>query len=79
MELIPECPNIHPILVHFPIAIILLAVLMDLLDFFLPNQWWEELKTTILYGIGAVSAIAAYYTGSLAADNVFYSQVPKRS
>ncbi|MEL7832851.1 DUF2231 domain-containing protein [Fodinibius sp. Rm-B-1B1-1] len=72
MELIPEwAPNIHPILVHFPIAIILLAVLMDLLNFFLPDNWWDDLKTTILYGVGAVSAIAAYYTGNLAANSVF--------
>jgi uncharacterized membrane protein len=72
MELIPEwAPNIHPIIVHFPIAIILLAVLMDLLNFFLPDKWWDDLKSTILYSIGAVSAIAAYYTGTLAADSVF--------
>ncbi len=72
MELIPEwAPNIHPILVHFPIAIILLAVLMDLLNFFLPDQWWDDLKSTILYSLGAASAIAAYYTGTLAADSVF--------
>ena len=72
MELIPEwAPNIHPMFVHFPIAIILLAVLMDLLNLFLPDKWWDDLKTTILYGIGAVSAIAAYYTGTLAADSVF--------
>ena len=72
MELIPEwAPNIHPLVVHFPIAIILLAVLMDLLNFFLPDKWWDPLKTTILYGVGAISAIAAYYTGTLAADSVF--------
>ncbi|MDR8390483.1 hypothetical protein NC796_04970 [Aliifodinibius sp. S!AR15-10] len=72
MELIPEwAPNIHPILVHFPIAIILLSVLMDLLNFFLPDKWWDDLKTTILYGIGAISAVAAYYTGTLAADSIF--------
>ena len=72
MELIPEwAPNIHPILVHFPIAIFLLAVLMDFLNFFLPDNWWDDLKSTILYGIGAVSGIAAYYTGTLAADSVF--------
>jgi len=72
MDLIPEwAPNIHPLLVHFPIAIILLAVMMDLLNFILPDKWWDDLKTTILYGIGAVSAIAAYYTGTLAADSVF--------
>jgi len=72
MELIPEwAPNIHPILVHFPIAIILLAVLIDLLNFFVPDKWWDDLKSTILYSIGAVSGIAAYYTGTLAADSVF--------
>lgn len=72
MELNPEwAPNIHPLIVHFPIAILLLAVLMDLFNFFLPDGWWDDLKTTILYGIGAVSAIAAYYTGTLAADSVF--------
>lgn len=72
MTLIPEwAPNIHPMLVHFPIAIILLAVLMDLLSFFLPDKWWDDLKTTILYCIGTISAVAAYYTGTLAADSVF--------
>ncbi|PAU94291.1 hypothetical protein CK503_08755 [Aliifodinibius salipaludis] len=72
MELLPEwAPNIHPLLVHFPIAIILLAVLMDLLNSFLPDKWWDDLKTTILYGIGSISAIAAYYSGTLAADSVF--------
>jgi uncharacterized membrane protein len=72
MELIPEwAPNIHPILVHFPIAIILLAVLMDFLNFFLSDKWWDDLKSTILYGVGTISAIAAYYSGSWAADSVF--------
>jgi uncharacterized membrane protein len=72
MELIPEwAPNIHPMLVHFPIAIILLAVLMDLLNFFVSDQWWDDLKSTILYSIGAVTGIATYYTGTLAADSVF--------
>ncbi|MDZ7692360.1 MAG: DUF2231 domain-containing protein [Balneolaceae bacterium] len=72
MELIPQwAPNVHPILVHFPIGIIVLAVLMDFLNFFLPDGWWDDLKSTILYGIGALSAIAAYYTGTLAADSIF--------
>jgi uncharacterized membrane protein len=74
MELIPDwAPNIHPMIVHFPIAIILLAVLMDFLNFFLPDSWWDDLKSTILYGFGALSAIAAYYTGSWAADSLFIS------
>lgn len=72
MEFIPDwAPNIHPILVHFPIAIILMAALMDLLNLFLPDKWWDDLKSTILYSIGAVSGVATYYTGILAADSVF--------
>lgn len=72
MELIPEwAPNVHPIIVHFPIGILLVAAFLDLLNFSLPDEWWDDLKSTILYGIGAVSAIAAYYTGSWAADSIF--------
>lgn len=72
MELIPEwAPNIHPMIVHFPIAILLIAVLLDFLNFFLPDNWWDDLKSTILYSIGAFSAITAYYTGTWAADSVF--------
>lgn len=72
MELIPEwAPNIHPVIVHFPIAILLVAALIDFLNLFLADKWWDDLKSTILYGIGAVSAIAAYYTGNWAADSVF--------
>lgn len=72
MELLPEwAPNFHPMIVHFPIALLLLAVLADLLNFFLPDAWWDSVKTTALYAVGALSGIAAYYTGTLAADSVF--------
>ncbi|MDZ7773834.1 MAG: DUF2231 domain-containing protein [Balneolaceae bacterium] len=72
MELIPEwAPNIHPMLVHFPIAVLLLAVVADLLSFFLPDRWWDPVKTTVLYTVGAVSGIITYYTGTLAAHSVF--------
>ncbi|MDZ7715166.1 MAG: DUF2231 domain-containing protein [Balneolaceae bacterium] len=72
MELIPDwAPNIHPILVHFPIGILLVAAFLDLLNLFVPDKWWDDLKSTILYGIGTFTAIIAYYTGSWAADSVF--------
>jgi hypothetical protein len=44
---------------------------MDFLTFFLPEKWWDDLKTTMLYGVGAASSVIAYYTGTLAADSVF--------
>ncbi len=72
MELLPEwAPNLHPMIVHFPIALLLLAVLADLLNFFLPDKWWDSIKTTALYAVGAISGLVAYYTGTLAADSIF--------
>ena len=74
MELIPEwAPNAHPMLVHFPIAILAIAILFDFISFFLPKnkKWWTEEATALLYGIGAAIATGVYFTGRAAADNVF--------
>ncbi len=74
MILIPEwAPNLHPMIVHFPIAILLLAAALDLANFFMPEKWWDSFKTTLLYGIGTITAVITYYTGTLAADSVFIS------
>lgn len=70
--IIPEwAPNIHPMIVHFPIAIFLLAVIMDVASHFLPDSWWDETKNLILYGFAAASGLAAFLTGRAAADSVF--------
>lgn len=74
MELIPEwAPNFHPTVVHFPLAILSIAILLDFITFFLPKdqQWWTEEATVSLYGIGAVAAVVVYFTGQAAADSVF--------
>lgn len=72
MSLLPEwAPNIHPLLVHFPIALLVTAGILNLAEILLPYDWWDERKSTILYAAGAVSAIAVYFTGQSAADQVF--------
>ncbi len=74
MELLPEwAPNIHPMLVHFPIAILSIAILFDFISFFLSKKqkWWTLKATAFLYGIGAVTAIIVYFTGRAAANSVF--------
>ena len=72
MSFIPEwAPNIHPIIVHFPIALIFIAALMDILNLFLTDKWWDDLKSTVLYGLGTIAALVSYYTGTLAGDSVF--------
>ena len=64
-------PNIHPLIVHFPIAILVTAGLANLISFFISKKWWDEAKNTILYAFGGIAAIIAYYTGKAAADTVF--------
>ena len=70
--MIPDwLPNIHPLIVHFPIALLVFAVLMNGLTFILPRNWWDEFKTTILYCFGTLCTIGAFYTGNQAVDTIY--------
>lgn len=72
MELIPDwTPNIHPLLVHFPIALLVVAALANLVTLFISEKWWDETKNTILYIAGALFTGVTYYSGTIAADSVF--------
>ena len=71
MSITPEwAPNIHPMIVHFPIALLIIAVLVDLLSIMMKKQRWFRHAATLLYSVGAVSAIVTYLTGRNAADTV---------
>ena len=70
--MIPDwLPNIHPLIVHFPIALLVFAVIMNGLTFILPKNWWDENKNTLLYCFGTFCTIGAFYTGNAAADSIF--------
>jgi uncharacterized membrane protein len=71
VPLVPEwAPNLHPILVHFPIAWLIAAIVVDCLSLVLPRPQWAEVTATFLYPAGAASAVVTYLTGREAATTV---------
>jgi len=72
MSLVPSwAPNLHPLLIHFPIVLLILAATVDLLDALFERPAWLGVLGTSLYIAGAVAAVAAYLTGLQAAATVF--------
>ncbi len=62
-------PNLHPALVHFPIAFLPVAVILDALVLRLPSQReWLDRAATLLYGVAALGAVAAFLSGRQAAE-----------
>lgn len=70
MDILPEwAPNVHPMIIHFPIAVLTIAVLFDFIYQIWDRNWLSK-STLALYFLGALSASAAFITGKIAADAV---------
>jgi uncharacterized membrane protein len=63
-------PNIHPLIVHFPIALILTAVGVNLLALVFRRTGWLRELTALLFILGGISALVTYFSGRQAADLV---------
>lgn len=62
-------PNVHPLIVHFPIVLIVLALAVDIYRVFRPRILSGVVEW--LYVLTTLAAGAAYVSGRVAADNVF--------
>ena len=56
-------PDLHSIVIHFPIALLATAVLSHFLSLFLTSRTWVRRMTVVLYLLGEALAVAAYFTG----------------
>ncbi len=69
MPLLPEwAPNVHPLIVHFPIALLITALVFDLGAIIFKNKIWLRSGAGMLYILGALAALAAYLSGQQAGD-----------
>jgi len=70
MQLLPNwAPGIHPLMIHFPIAFLSLAVGLTILEIFYSREWLTK-AISGLYIFGALSAVVSYISGRSAADSI---------
>jgi uncharacterized membrane protein len=69
--LIPSwAPNFHPMVIHFPIVLVLAAAVVDLVDVAFERSASLKAATTTLYVMGALSLVVAFVTGTQAQATV---------
>lgn len=72
MSLMPAwAPNVHPLLVHFPIALLVTAAVLDLVGCLLRRNRRLRDGATLLYVVGTLSALAAYLSGRSASQTIW--------
>ena len=69
MSFIPAwAPNLHPLLVHFPVSLLIGAVTVDLASLLMPTRPALRHTATLFYCAGAFMAMATYFSGLHAAQ-----------
>src|SRR5471030_1806860 len=72
MNIVPDwAPNAHPLVVHFPIALLSAAAIVDLVAWVRRRNVSLRNGATLLYVLGTVGAIAAYLTGRAASQTIW--------
>lgn len=62
-------PNLHPVLVHFPIALLVMAVALDLMAVLSPQAFTR--RATGIYLLGSILLLLTYISGRDAGATVF--------
>ena len=68
----PAYPNLHAILVHFPLALLPSAVLLDVGALIARRRVWMERAAASLYLLGTLGAAGAYLSGERASRAMWH-------
>ena len=69
-NLLPDwAPNIHPMLVHFPIAMLVIAVFLDFFYLIWKKDWLRNSVMT-LFIFAVLASLVTYLSGRQAVDSV---------
>ena len=63
--------DLHPVVDHFTVALLMVGVLMDLIGSLFPLRSWIRYMALTLMILGAIAAGASYLTGDMEADRVW--------
>lgn len=64
-------PNLHAVAIHFPIALLSVALLLDLACLLIRKWIWLDRTATLLYLLGTVAAAAGFLTGRAASETMW--------
>lgn len=62
--------QLHPVADHFTVALIIIAILVDLVGSLIPSRAWVRQMAVTLMVLGAIAAAASNLTGGWEADHV---------
>jgi len=69
--------DLHPVVDHFTVAILAIAVLTDLVASILPTRMWVRYMALTLTLLGSLAAACSYFTGGWEAHRIFDALGPE--
>jgi uncharacterized membrane protein len=68
--------QIHPVVDHFTVSLLIVGVLVDLVGSLAPTRTWIRSMALTLMILGAIAAAGSYFTGDMEADRIWKALGP---